>query len=169
MDQLFSLLTQSFKKEIRTLEDLKEKIVTSGIKPDPEVEVLDYIWDWKMFALDNLTNEELRNHSKYHAFNIKKEGGFVKLRGKRFLFDDEWVPYTGIRLMKEGTEFTPVIPAELRIEKLDLHKVFLNLHKYFLTLPLVERMSVQGSWVKLREKLEKLPTQVAKLNPYDYF
>ena len=112
----------------------------------------------------NLTNEELRNQSKYYELNIKKEGGVVKLRGKYL-----WVPYTGIRLMKEGTEFTPVILAELWIEKLDLYKIFQKLHKYFLTLPLVERMSVQGSWVKLREKLEKLPTQVAKLNPYDYF
>ena len=83
VDQLFSILTQSFKQEIRTLEELKERIVQSGIKPVPDVEVLDYIWDWKKFAIESLTDEELRNHSKYNAFNIKKEGGFVKLRGKR--------------------------------------------------------------------------------------
>ena len=157
---MFSLLTQAFKKEIRTLEELKEKIVLSGIKPVPVVEVLDFIWDWRSFALDNLTKEELRNHSKYHAFNIKKEGGFVKLRGKRYLFDDEWTPYTGIRLLNEGTEFTSIMPAELRIEKLDLPKVFLHLEKYFSTFPLVERLVVQGSWEKLRGKLEKLPSEI---------
>ena len=170
VDQLFSILTQSFKKEIKTLEDLKDKIVKSGIKPVPDVEVLEYIWNWKMFALDALTEEELRNHSKYHAFNIKKEKGQVKLRGKRYLFDDEWVPYTGIRLLKEGTDFPLVDPAEFRIKKLDLPKVFLHLQKYFSTLPLVERLGVQGSWDRLREKLEKLPSQadvLRKMNIHD--
>jgi hypothetical protein len=107
--------------------------------------------------------EELRNHSNYHAFNIKKEGGFVKLRGKRYLFDEEWTPCTGIRLMKEGTEFSPVGPAEFRIDKLNLAKVFQHLQRFFITLPLVERMSVQGSWDNLKEKLEKLPMQAESL------
>ena len=52
---------------------MKERIVQSGIKPVPDVEVLEYIWDWKKFAIESLTDEELRNHSKYNAFNIKKE------------------------------------------------------------------------------------------------
>ena len=153
------MLAQSFKTEMKTLEDLIDKIEVSGIQPVPDVEVLDFIWDWKMFVLDKLANEELRNHSRYHAFNIKKEGGFVKLRGKQYLFDDEWLPYTGIRLFKEGTEFLPVSPAGLRIEKINLEKVFQHLQRYFKTLPLVERMNVQGSWENLREKLEKLPKQ----------
>jgi hypothetical protein len=71
----------------------------------PDVEVLDYICDWKLFVLDKLTKEEIRNHSNYH---LKKEGGFVKLRGKCFLFDEEWCPVIGIRVLKEGTEFSPV-------------------------------------------------------------
>ena len=33
VDQLFSLLTQKFKSEIRTIEELKDKIVNSGIWP----------------------------------------------------------------------------------------------------------------------------------------
>ena len=158
-----SMLTQSFKTEMRTLEDLKEKIITSGIKPLPDVEVLEYIWDWKLFVLDKLTKEELRNHSNYHAFNIKKEGGFVKLRGKRYLFDEDWTPETGIRLLKEGTEFSTVSPADFRIEKLNLPKVFQHLQRFFGTLPLVERMRVQGSWDNLREMLEKLPRQAPSL------
>ena len=159
MDQLFSMLAQSFKTEMRTLEDLIEKIEKSGIQPVPDVEVLEYIWDWKMFVLDKLSDEELRNHSRYHGFNIKKEGGFVKLRGKQYLFDEEWLPYTGIRLIKEGTEFLPVEPADLRIDKINLSKVFQHLQRFFTTLPLIERMDVQGSWDNLREKLEKLPIQ----------
>ena len=169
VDQLFSLMTQSFKSEMRTLEDLISKILSSGIQPLPDVEVLDYIWDWKLFVLDKLTKEELRNHSNYHAFNLKKESGFVKLRGKRFLFDDEWCPVTGIRVLKEGTEFSSVGPAEFRIEKLNLPKIFQHLQRFFLTIPLVERMVVQGSWDKLREHLEKLPSQAELLKKLDIF
>ena len=164
VDQLFSMLAESFKTEMRTLEDLIERISNSGISPTPDVEVLDFIWDWKMFVIDKLTKEELRNHSHYHAFNIKKDGGFVRLRGKRYLFDEQWVPYTGIRLLKEDTEFLQVDPAELRIEKLNLEKVFQNLQRFFVTLPLVERMKVQGSWENLREKLEKLPSQMTSFD-----
>ena len=156
VDQCFSLLAQAFKAEIRTLEELIEKIVSSGIKPVPVVEVLDYISDWKMFVIDKLADEELRNHSNYHGFNIRKEDGFVKLRGKRYLFDEEWVPYTGIRLLKENTEFPAIGPAPLRVEKLNLEKVFQHLQKFFTTLPLTDKMRIQGSWEKLREKLEKL-------------
>ena len=169
VDQLFSLMTQSFKSEMRTLEDLISKILSSGIQPLPDVEVLDYIWDWKFFVLDKLTKEELRNHSNYHAFNLKKESGFVKLRGKRFLFDDEWCPVTGIRVLKEGTEFSSVGPAEFRIEKLNLPKIFQHLQRFFLTIPLGERMVVQGSWDKLREHLEKLPSQAELLKKLDIF
>ena len=161
------MLTPSFK--MRTLEDLISKIRSSGIQPMPDVEVLDYIYDWKLFVLDKLTKEELRNHSNYHAFNLKKESGFVKLRGKRFLFDDEWCPVTGIRVLKEGTEFSTVGPAEFRIEKLNLPKIFQHLQRFFLTIPLVERMVVQGSWDKLREHLEKLPRQAELLKKLDIF
>ena len=159
VDQCFSLLAQAFKAEIRTLEELIEKIVSSGIKPVPDVEVLDFIWDWKMFVIDKLADEELRNHSNYHGFNIRKEEGFVKLRGKRYLFDDEWVPYTGIRLLKDDTEFPPIGPAPLRLEKLNLPKVFQHLQKYFITFPLTDRMKIQGSWDTLRDKLENLQSR----------
>ena len=46
MDQLFSILAQKFKNtEMRTVEELIRNIKTSGISPNPDVEVLDYIWD----------------------------------------------------------------------------------------------------------------------------
>ena len=77
----------------------------------PNVEELDFIWDWKSFALDNLTKEELRNHSNYHAFNIKKQNGQARLRGKRYLFG------------KNGFhqhESEPVDVAPFRIESLNI-------------------------------------------------
>ena len=159
VDQLFSILTQKFKSEIRTVEDLKEKIVGSGIRPEPIVENLDLIWDWKAYALENLTAEELRNHSRYHAFQIKKQKGEARLRGKRYLFDEEWIPAPGIRLMREGTILTGIEVAPLRIDKLNLTKVYQDLQRYFGTLPLQERMQVQSSWEKLKRHLENLPLQ----------
>ena len=32
----------------------------------------------------------------------------MKLRGKCFLIDEEWCPVSGIRVLKEGTEFSPL-------------------------------------------------------------
>ena len=142
---------------MRTVEELIRNIETSGINPKPDVEVLEYIWDWKMFALDNLCREELRNHSQYHAFNIKKEKGEARLRGKRYLFDKEWNPAAGIRLLNEGTTFEPVGAAEFRIETLNLKKIFQDLSRYYVTLPLEERMTVQTSWDNVRKKLEDIP------------
>ena len=162
MDQLFSLLTQKFKSEIRTIEELKHKIVTSGILPQPNVEELDFIWDWKSFALDNLTKEELRNHSNYHGFNIKKQNGQARLRGKRYLFEKEWFPPTGIRVLAEDTKLEPVDVAPFRIESLNIPKVYQDLKRFLATLPLVDRMTVQNSWDSLRRKLEDLPFQLEK-------
>ena len=163
-----SVLTQKFKNaEIRTIEDLKKDIVCSGILPEPEVEVLDYIWDWKMFALDNLSKEELRNHSNYHAFNIKKEKGQARLRGKRYSFEKEWIPAAGIRLLSEDTILSPIGPAAFRIESLNLPKVFQDLQRFLATLPLVDRMKVQTSWDNLRKKIENIPYQIDKLIKMD--
>ena len=162
------MLTQKFKRaELRTIEDLTKDIISSGILPVPEVEVLDYIWDWKMFALDNLSKEELRNHSNYHAFNIKKEKGQARLRGKRYSFEKEWIPSAGIRLLSEDTTLLPIGPAQFRIESLNLPKVFQDLQRYFVTLPLEDRMIVQSSWENLRKKIEDLPLQLKTLTKMD--
>jgi hypothetical protein len=156
VDQLFSILTQSFKSsDIKTLEDLLEKIETSGIVPKPEVEILDYCWDWKEFALQNLCKEELRNHASYHCFNLKKDGS-ARLRGKRYLFDKEWFPPTGIRLLQEETNFYDVGTAAFRLEKLQFDKIFQHLQRFLSTLPLTEKLAVGSSWNRLREKLEKI-------------
>ena len=167
MDPLFSILTHKFKTQINTIEDLKEKIVTSGILPVPDVEVLDYIWNWKDFALDNLSKEELRNHAKYHGFNIRKEKGQARLRGKRYLFETEWNPAPGIRLLNEETTLKPIEVAPFRVDKLNLLKVFQDLQRFYATLPLEERMIVQRSWENLKKKLENLPTQTDRLPKMD--
>jgi hypothetical protein len=167
VDQLFSILTQRFKSQINTLEDLKEKIVKSGILPQPDVEVLDFIWDWKKFAMDNLAKEELRNHSKYHGFNIKKEKGQTRLRGKRYSFEADWNPPPGIRLLREDSTLEPIDVAGLRVEALNLPKVYQDLQRFFATLPLEERMTVQTSWENLKRKLENLPLRVDSLPKMD--
>ena len=101
----------------------------------------------------------LRNHSKYHGFNIKKQNGDAKLRGKRYSFDSEWNPAAGIRLLREDATLEPIDVAALRIDKLNLPKVFQDLQRYFATLPLQERMTVQSSWERLRTRIESLPLQ----------
>ena len=141
-----------------------EKIVNSGIVPTPEVEVLYHIWDWKKYALENLSAEELRNHSNYHCSNIKKEHGQTKLRAKRYLYETQWNPAPGIRLLKEDyASLEQIQVAPFRIEKLNMCKVYQDLQRYFVTLPLEERMIVQSSWEKLKLKLENLPNKVESL------
>ena len=150
------MLAQSFKNtDIKTIEELVKKIDEAGITPKPEIEILDYIWDWKMLALDNLSAQELKNHSMYHAFRLSREDNKTKLRGKRYLFDSEWVPTTGIRILKEGSSFGEVDAAELRIEKLQLDKVFSHLNRFIETLPLPEKLEVGSSWERLRSRIEK--------------
>ena len=167
VDQLFSILTKQFQTEIKTIEDLERLIVNSGILPKPDVETLDYIYNWKKYAVDNLATEELRNHSHYHGFNIKKQNGDARLRGKRYSFDSEWNPAAGIRLLREGAPLEPVGAAELRIEKLNLPRVFQDLQRFFVTLPLQERMVVQSSWERLRVKIENLPLEADRFPMMD--
>ena len=159
MDQIFSILCQELKTEIRCLDDLFEKLRAASIVPKPEVEHFLYCWDWKDFIEPNLTDKNLENHSFYHQFQFVKEDGHVKMRAKHLPQDKEWTPSSGIRLVKELTEFNPVASAEFRIEKLDFPHVFRDLNKYFSRLPLLLRMKVSSSWEALRKTLERLPAQ----------
>ena len=142
------------------MESLIEKIVNSGISPKPEVESLDFIWDWKSIAHEVMTKKEIKNHTYYHAFKIVNEGGRVVLRCKQFLFSPSWLPESGIMLLKEsnqGQSFSACNVAPFRIEKLNLKQVFLDLAKYYSTMSLSTRMRVQSSFDALRKKLESLP------------
>ena len=92
--------------------------------------------------MDNLSKEELRNHSKYHGFRVSKEKGQARLRGKRFSFETEWNPAPGIRLLNEETTLKPIEAAPFRIDKLNLIKIF-------------------------KKKLENLPIQIDRLPKMD--
>ena len=158
VDQLFSILTQEFKKsEIKTLEELEMIIVNSPMSPKPEVERLTYTWDWKLSIEGKLSDKDLSKHSFYNAFAIVKEDGITKLRVKRLPQDDVWLPPTGIELIKRNMSFDPVGSSEFRVETLNFPKVMSDLMKYFKTMPTTVRVSVSDSWFRLKEFLENLP------------
>ena len=64
-DQMFSILANEFKKtDIRTIENLMSIIANSPINPKPEVQSLDYIFDFKNHILP-LMAQPLKNHTFY--------------------------------------------------------------------------------------------------------
>ena len=90
----------------------------------------------------------------------------MKFRGKKYITDSEWVPRAGIRLLEKGTDLeSPVPVADVRVDKLNLPKVFQHLQRYFETLPLDEVMVVRTSWDNLREELERLPKMKTHFPP----
>ena len=109
------------------MQELINKIKSAPINPVPEVKQLLYTFDWKSFIEPNLSNPSLKNHSNFGAFQIKKENGLVKFRGKRYPYENEWTPETGICLLEPDVVFSPVKPAETRLDKLQLDKVFRHL------------------------------------------
>ena len=159
MDQLFSILTTEFKSEIKSPDDLLNKIRNSVITPKPVCEELFYIWSWRDFVLPNLSSKKLENHSFLHSFLVKKEDGVGVLRGRKYPQDSgEWLPNDGIKLLKDGVDFSEVDVAEMRIEKLNLGLVFHGLYtKYFPQLPDQDKRGAMSSWEKLRTVLENLP------------
>ena len=164
VDQTFSILTQEFKKsEIKTLEELEKLIVNSPMSPKPEVERLQFVWDWKYFMTDNFADKSLSNHSFYNGFCIKKEGGITRLRVKRLPQDQVWFPPTGIELIKRNIDYQPVGSADSRVESLNLDRVLSDLTKYFQRMPTHVRISISDSWYKLKETLEGLPKKQKNL------
>ena len=157
-DQLFSILTEEFKCEMKTVEDLISKIEKSPILPKPKVHRLFYIWDWKSFVEPLFSKTMLANHSAYNSFQIKNEQGKVKLRAKKYPQYLEWYPTEGIKLLQDGIEYLPVEAADFREEELNLDKVMNDLRKYFI--PLMdpkEQRRVSDSWEKLVNTLTQLP------------
>ena len=124
VDQLFSILTKEFKTEIRCPQDLLQIIKSAPIKPKPVVGSLDYAFDWKGFIEPLLAGgtKALKNHTVFHSFKWSKEGDITRFRGKLLPQDpdSEFGPQHGIQLVTPGVDFSPVGPAELRIEKLEL-------------------------------------------------
>ena len=121
-----------------------------------------FIWNWRDYIDEYLTEKELKNHSFYNAFKIKKEntekdGKVTKLRAKRLPQDEDWVPPTGMRIVQPNTPYNPVGSAEFRVEGLLLPKIVENLQKYFKRMPTHIRVRVDDSWRRLKDSLERLP------------
>ena len=164
MDQTFSVLAKLFKEsEMRTVDELIQTIQKAPLVPRPECRSLFFIYNWKDFIKNKFAGTPLEFHSFYHSFKFSKEDGKSKFRCKLFPQDTEYLPPTGIQLIKDGTKFEPVGSTDFRIEKLELEKVFRSLQTYLATLPLHTRMTVSASWEALRKTLESLPRRKENL------
>ena len=145
------------KTEICTVEDLVSIISNSSIQPKPSCQQLEYIWDWKSFITPNLYKVPLGQHSNFHCFQIKKEGGFPRFRAKKYPQDETFGPPNGIVLLNDDIAYNPVPAADFRIEKLCLDLVFRDLNKFISRMSSAEGNRVRQSWDRLRERLEKMP------------
>lgn len=164
VDQRFSILKDAFESEIVTLEELKKHVLDSPMKPKAICESLWFIFGWKSFISEHLSDTPLENHSKYNSFIITSENGYAKLRVKKLPQDSEIVPRAGIRLLKKGHPYGPVKAADLRLERLNFDQVLKGIRIYTENLPLLEKMRIETSWDKLRDRLEELP----KSTLYEY-
>ena len=136
---------------------MKEIILKSPISPTPDCRHLWYIFGWRDYIIDHLSDQHLQNHSRFNSFLISQEGGIAKLRAKKLPQDSELVPRAGIRLLKSNHENAAVGPAEFRIEKIEWDKIFKGLSIFLSKLPLERKMQIQTKWDCLRTKLEGLP------------
>ena len=160
MDRNFSILAKLFKeRDVKCIDDLIDIMKNAPFNPKASCFNLFYVFDWKKYIQDKVARTPLENHSFYHSFKIVCENGQAKFRGKLYPQDDEYIPETGIQLLKEGIEFDAVGPTDFRIEKLELDKVFRCLHYFLSTLPTTERIRVSSSWEALRKTLDSLPTR----------
>ena len=122
-DQRFSILADEFKSsDILTIEGLKEKILSAPMSPKPIVRQLWYVFGWKNFISDKLSEVELKNPSKFHTIR-SDENGDVKLRAKVLPQDQVIVPRAGLRLLKIGLQFSPISPCFPLCNKYRSHSV----------------------------------------------
>ena len=165
VDRQFSVIAQELKKsEVKTLEELIS-IIAKSIKPAPKVESLKFTWDWKTYIEAHLASPKLNNHSFYNAFRITKEGSIAKLRLKRLPQDQEWLPPTGIQLIKPNIQYEAVGSSDFRVEHLQLDKILHDLLRYFKRMPTPIRVTVSNSWNRLKEELERTPKMMHNLPP----
>ena len=107
--QIFSIFATEFKTEIRSPDEILEKIRNSAVNPKPICEELTVIWDWKGWVKPNMSESKLQNHSFLHSFLVKKEGETGVLRGRKYPQDTgPWLPEDGIKLLKDGVDFAPI-------------------------------------------------------------
>ena len=172
MDRNFSTIDKLLKEtEVSSLDDLVQLIESTPLTPKPVCKNMFYIFDWKSFIADKFSKMTLENHSFYHSFQFCKENGTTKLRAKPYPQDTDFVPSSGLALIKSNISFIPVGPTEFRIDKLELDKVFRTLETYLSTMPLTKRIEVSATWYALRETLESLPTksdELLKMNLFEF-
>ena len=150
-------MADCFKTDIFSVEELFQKIKSSNIIPAPLINYLFSTFDWKGFIQPRLSTPALSNHSLYGAFQIRHEETGVAFRGKRYAYDEEWLPECGIQLLKENTDYVPVKAAELNMDSIKLDLVFSHLQtKLYPILTYDERLRIQSDWDRLREKLDNL-------------
>ena len=65
------------------------------------------------------------------------------------------MPSAGIKILNDDASICDIDIAELRINKLQLDKVFSHLHRFVETLPLNEKLRVGSFWERLRSRLER--------------
>ena len=159
------MLKTSFDTEIVTLEELKKCILETPMKPKPICHSLWFIYGWKDFVSEYLTDVPLENHTFYNSFKISRENGCAKLRAKKLPQDVDLVPRAGIRLLVEGHPYGPVGVADFRIDKLNFDQVMKGIRIYTTNLPLSERMRIESSWDRLRETLDNLPRKSLNYGP----
>ena len=145
------------KEEILTIEDLKKVITNSPVKPKANCQSLYFIFGWRDFIKEYLTDTPLSNHSKCNAFLISYEKGCVKLRGKKLPQHSDYFPRAGIRLLKMVPSITIVSNAEFRIEKLNFNQILIGLNIHLRKLSRDKKNQVEQSWLNLKNSLESLP------------
>ena len=142
--------------DIYSVEDLFDRIRSTRISPTPILNHLWFTYDWRSFIIPNLTEPGLKNHSLYGCFQLKQEDGVVKFRGKRYVYDKQWIPSTGIKLVKDIAEIPPIQAAEFNMGSLKLDMTFNHLEtKLYPILSPEEIIPVKRSWDWLRENLDK--------------
>ena len=76
------------------------------------------------------------------------------------MFDAEFVPKAGLKLLVDDTVFEPISSSAISLEKLNTQKVRHHLEtKYLGTFSQEERIRILTSWDRLLDKLERLATR----------
>ena len=154
-------MASELKSEIKTVEELFMKIRNAPITPKAEVEHMHFIWDWKAFIIPFFSDKMLANHSHYHSFQVRRDGGGqISLRAKKYPQNTKWSPPEGIKLVKDIVSYDPVDVSPFRTEDLNLEKVMSDLrNKYFPLVSEAERKHVELSWDRLCTTLTKMPNR----------
>ena len=156
MDQLFSILSSEFKKDIVTVDQLIEIMKKAPIEPKPDVESMLHINDWRGFMDGKLY--ALQYHTRYNSFKFTKEEEEVKLRCKRLPQSAHYGPENGLQLIVEGFDLNIAVgSSDFRVDQLDLDNLLRYVKKKFDSFPLFERMEIISSWDLRCKKLRDLP------------